>query len=69
MEERKHMIDLSNCRMLLYSHRLKIERMFYDWCKEHQAAIVPNNLVAYMHMNGWLNDEKILEDLKKEGKA
>jgi hypothetical protein len=55
--------------MILYSDRLKIERMFYDWCKEHQAAIVPSNLVSYMHMNGWLNDEKILDDLKKEGKA
>ena len=52
--------------MLFFKHRMKIERMFLKWCKDNGIMDVPNSVVAFMQIKGWLNEDKILEDLKKE---
>lgn len=51
--------------MILYSNRMKIERLFLAWCKENRVAPAPSTLVAYMQAHGWLRDGIILEDLKE----
>lgn len=51
-------------QMLSFSERLKIEEMFFAWCDEHKAQKRPTALLAYMLINGWLNEEKIKQDLK-----
>lgn len=50
--------------MVLFSQRQEIERMFYAWCQETKAAVVPSNMVAFMRGNGWLNEDKIVYDLR-----
>lgn len=56
--------------LLLFSYRMKIERLFLEWCEENGVKNVPNSLVAFMHLKGWLNVEKIIGDLsKKEERA
>lgn len=50
--------------MLMFSHRLQIEELYLKWIKENGVADKPNSLIAYMEVNGWLNEERILTDLK-----
>lgn len=52
--------------MLFYKNRILIEKLFAKWCEENGVAYLPNSLVAYMEIKGWLNIEKILADLKEE---
>ena len=49
---------------VLFSDRVKIQRLFEAWCTKNQAQPSIHNLVAFMEHRGWLNDDKILEDLK-----
>lgn len=51
-------------QILSFTERLKIEEMFFAWCDEHKAQKRPTALLAYMLSNGWLNEEKIKQDLK-----
>lgn len=50
---------------LLFSERIKIEVIFNEWCDLRNVMKVPNSLVALMESMGWLNTEKIKDDLKK----
>ena len=52
--------------MLFFHHRKEIEKRFYLWTYNQHVKPCPNSLVAYMQIRGWLNDDKIIEDLKKE---
>ena len=52
--------------LLLYTYRLMIEKAYLKWCEDNGVAKLPNTLVSYMHSRGWLNEEKIIEDLKPE---
>lgn len=56
MEEVKH---------LTFTHRKKIEDMFLKWSDEKGYGKMPMAVVAYMQLRGWLNEDKILEDLKE----
>ena len=49
--------------MILFSQRHEIERQFYKWCEENGAANCPMNVVAFMQGKGWLNEEKIRNDV------
>lgn len=49
---------------VLFSHRMRIQELFEAWCIKNSAAASTNNLIAFMEQKGWLNSEKILEDLK-----
>lgn len=48
---------------ILFSDRVKIQRLFEAWCVKNQAEASIHNLVAFMEHRGWLDDKKILEDL------
>lgn len=48
-----------------FATRMKIEELYYEWIKENGIADKPNSVVAFMLCQGWLNEEKIGEDLRK----
>lgn len=48
--------------MIFFSQRMAIEKKFLKWCKENNVAEKPNSLIAFMEINGWLNEEKIEKD-------
>lgn len=50
---------------VLFSDRVKIQDMFDAWCVKNQATGSIHNLIAFMEQRGWLNDEKILRELKE----
>lgn len=50
---------------LLFGERIKIEVIFNEWCDLSNVMKAPNSLVALMDSMGWLNTEKIKDDLKK----
>lgn len=45
--------------------RMEIERQYLDWCERESIANKPNSLVVFMIEKGWLNEEKIIKDLKE----
>lgn len=50
--------------MILFTQRMQIEKLYLDWCEEHDVANKPNSMVAFMQANDWLNEEQIMADLK-----
>lgn len=54
--------------MILFSDRMKIERLFIEWCEENGVAQMPNSLVAFMQTKGWLNEDKINDDMRGKRK-
>lgn len=52
--------------VLLFSHRLRIEKMFIQWCKNERVLCAPQTLVAFMQGKGWMNEQRVLADLKRE---
>ena len=48
-----------------FRDRVKIQRLFEIWCTKNQAQPSIHNLVGFMEQRGWLDDKKILEDLKR----
>ena len=44
--------------------RMEIERLYLEWCEEEGVANEPNSFVVFMMLKGWLNERKIIEDLK-----
>lgn len=51
--------------MLWFSNRRKVERLYYEWAHKNGVADTPMSLIAFMQIKGWLNEEKILEDISK----
>jgi hypothetical protein len=49
--------------MILFSQRLKLEKIFDKWCKENCVRNCPINLVAFLDIRGLINEEKFLEFL------
>lgn len=47
-----------------FGRRMEIERLYLEWCKKEGIANKPNSFVVFLMSNGWLNEEKIIEDLK-----
>lgn len=54
--------------MIWFAQRMEIEELFLEWCKENNVANKPNSLVVFMLTRDWLNEDKILKDLKNIGK-
>lgn len=53
--------------LLLFKHRLKIEQLFLAYCRKNYVdKNHPISFVAFLQSKGWLNVEKILEDLQNE---
>ena len=48
-----------------FTNRKKIEELYYEWINGKCIADKPSSVVAFMLYQGWLNEEKIGEDLRK----
>ena len=47
-----------------FSDRVKIDLLFEAWCVKNQASKSTQTLLAFLEQKGWLNSDKILDDLK-----
>ncbi len=49
--------------MLIFSQRLKLEKIFNKWCEENGVRNCPQNVVAFLDIRGLINEKKFLEFL------
>ena len=49
---------------VLFSDRVKIQDAFEAWCVKNQTTRSVTRFVAFMQHKGWLNEDKVLTDLK-----
>lgn len=66
----KQQEDSHSPSKLYFSQRLKISGMYSKWLKDNSTDTYnvedcPLNVVTFLSTMGWLNEEKILEDLKR----
>ena len=54
-----------NPPILLFKDRLYIERLYNRWIECTGVANSPSSVVAFMSINGWLNEQKIIKDLNE----
>lgn len=47
--------------MIWFTQRLNIERAFNEWADENGIDKVPNSVVAFLYLNGLLNDDAVNE--------
>ena len=47
--------------MVWFSERKELEKQYYEWIKENGIADQPNSVVAFLEINGLLNDKKVHE--------
>ena len=52
---------MSNFAIVFFSDRLEIERAFNEWADKNGIAKVPNALVAFLEINGLLNEGKTIK--------
>jgi len=52
-------------KFIHFGLRMEIERQYLDWCENEGIANEPNSFVVFMMEKGWLNEEKIIGDLKE----
>ena len=45
--------------MIWFKQRMMIEKAFNKWAEENGVAKVPNSVVAFLEINGLLNEEAI----------
>ena len=45
---------------------MKIYNLFIEWCEENKVAKNSQSFIAFLQIKGWLNEDKILNDLIKE---
>ena len=50
--------------MLFFNHRRKLENLFLKWCKENGVANTPMSVVAFLQINGLIDEDKALEFVK-----
>lgn len=48
------------------SQRTRLVKMFKDYCKEKRIDFMPTTLLGWCEAQGYLNADKIREDLAKE---
>lgn len=51
-------------KMLLFSERLKISKLYEEWISKYNAKDSAVNLLSFLHGKGWINEEKAKADLK-----
>ena len=49
--------------MLVYSQRKKLEQLFRQWAKVNGVAMSPANVIAWLHTNGMINKDKVVDFL------
>jgi hypothetical protein len=52
--------------MTSLEQRLKVTKKFTEWAKEKRIDIAPTTFLGYLELKGWLDVEKMLEDIEKE---
>ena len=50
--------------MTSLDQRLKIEKQYCAWAKEKRVPVLPSTFIAYMEIKGYLDVDKMLEDIK-----
>ena len=51
--------------MTVFSQRLKMEALFNKWCEENGIVKRPQNVIAFLDINGLIDEEKFHEFLKE----
>ena len=52
-------------KQLLFSHRLKIQGQFEDWCIENSVLNCAMSFLAWAGPKGWLNTATIVKELER----
>lgn len=55
--------------MVLFSQRMQIEKAFNDWTRINHVARVPSSVVAFLEINGCLDEEAIHKAFPVEEKS
>lgn len=51
---------------LALKERLRISKIYVQWCKDKRIDVMPSTFLAWLEIQGYLNADKIREDLAKE---
>ena len=51
-----------NLMLVLYTTRVWVEKEFYLWCEENDYSKTMKNLIAFMIIRGWVDEEKLVND-------
>ena len=50
--------------MIVFSQRKALEREFLRWCRENKVAVTPASMLGFFDLNGFINQDKVIEFLK-----
>ena len=53
--------------MLLFSQRCKLQELFLKWCAENDVASTPMSVIAFLQVNGLIDETKTIDFLKENG--
>ncbi len=53
---------------VLFSDRVKIQDEFEAWCVKNQTTPCMQTMIAFLEHRGWLNVDRVMKDLRKDGK-
>lgn len=48
--------------LALYTTRVWVEKEFDLWCEENDYSKTMKNLIAFMIIRGWVDEEKLVND-------
>ena len=48
------------------NQRTRLARIYVNWCKSKRIDVVPTTFLGWLESQGYLNADKIREDLEKE---
>lgn len=48
------------------NQRTRIVKKYTDWCKSKRIDIMPSTFMGWLESQGYLNADKVREDLEKE---
>ena len=48
------------------NQRTRIVKQYTDWCKSKRVDILPTTFLGWLESQGYLNADKVREDLAKE---
>lgn len=53
-------------KMLSLNTRLKVAKKFTEWAHKAKVDVMPSTLIAWMEMQGWIDTDKLEEDMSHE---
>jgi hypothetical protein len=60
---------MESTKMLWFSQRRKLEKLFVEWAEEHGAAPTPMTMVGWLMLNNLLDVDAALALLNKDVQA